>query len=239
MELSTTTEESSKRSSLYTVSQYRDRNKIIKSDIRNETFSIEVRVTTRRQGFMGGLSTSNQQYIGPVWNSCLDSNPYLVTSSRANLITIRRQIMPNTQKQTSEFAVPKFLLTNICSLAKTRNGVRAVVALETDLRKKDIDVCIVSETHLKTTTPNSTVDINNYSIYRRDRNWSGLDMRAKGGVAIYVRKNLDIVEVYRSSQYELTYLVVRLPSGHMLVVCGFYHPPQTNISSQRFNELSR
>ena len=86
-------------------------------------------------------------------------------------------------------------MTNICSLAKTRNGVRAVVALETDLRKKDIDVCIVSKTHLKTTIPNSTVDINNYSIYRRDRNWSGLDMRAKGGVAIYVRKNLDIVDV--------------------------------------------
>ena len=134
--------------------------------------------------------------------------------------------MPNTQKQTSEFAVPKFLLTNTCSLAKTRNGVRAVVALETDLRKKDIDVCTISETHLKTTIPNSTIDINNYSIYRRDRSWSGLDMRAKGGVAIYVRKNLDIVDVYRSSQYELTYLVVTLPSGHMLVVCGFYHPPR-------------
>ena len=134
--------------------------------------------------------------------------------------------MPNIRKQTSEFAVPKFLLTNICSLAKTKNRVRAVVALETDLRRKDIDVCIVSETHLKTNIPNRAVDIHNYDIYRRDRNWSGMDKRAKGGIAIYVRKNLDIVDVYRSSLYELIYLVVRLPSGHMLVVCGFYHPPR-------------
>ena len=191
---------------------------------------------------MGGISTANQQYIGPAWNSRLDSrincrdvlplsltyvtNPYPPSATRANLITIPRQIMPNIRKQTSEFVVPKFLLTNICSLAKTKNRVRAVVALETDLRRKDIDVCIVSETHLKTNIPNSAVDIHNYDIYRRDRNWSGMDKRAKGGIAIYVRKNLDIVDVYRSSLYELIYLVVRLPSGHMLVVCGFYHPPR-------------
>ena len=92
--------------------------------------------------------------------------------------------------------------------------------------RTDTDVCIVSETDLKTNIPNSAVDIHNYDIYRRDRNWSGMDKRAKGGIAIYVRKNLDIVDVYRSSLYELIYLVVRLPSGHMLVVCGFYHPPR-------------
>ena len=191
---------------------------------------------------MGGISTANQQYIGPAWNSSLDlrincrdvlplslpyaTNPYPPSTTRANLITIPRQIMPNIRKQTSEFAVPKFLLTNICRLAKTKNRVRAVVALETDLRRKDIDVCIVLETHLKANIPNSAVDIHNYDIYRRDRNWSGMDKRAKGGIAIYVRKNLDIVDVYRSSLYELIYLVVRLPSGHMLVVCGFYHPPR-------------
>ena len=160
---------------------------------------------------MGGISTVNQLYIGPVWNSSLDSriscrdvlplsltyatNPYSLSPTRANLIIIPGQIMPNIRKQTSEFAVPKFLLTNICSLAKTKKRVRAVVAVETDLRRKEIVVCIVSETHLKTNIPNSAVDIHNYNIYRRDRNWSGMDMRAKGGIAIYVRKNLDIVDV--------------------------------------------
>ena len=238
-----TTEEASKQSLLYTGLQYPDRNKFIQSNIRKETFSIKVRFTTRGHRFMGGISTANQQYIGPVWNSSLDlrinsrdvlplsltyvTNPYRPSTTRANLITIPRQIMPNICKQRSEFAVPKFLLTNICSLAKTKNCVRAVVALETDLRRKGIDVCIVSETHLKTNVPNSAVDIHNYDIYRRDRNWSGMDKMAKGGIGIYVRKNVDIVAIYnRSSLYELVYLVVRLPSGHMLVVCGFYRPPR-------------
>ena len=49
----------------------------------------------------------------------------------------------------SEFAVPKCMFINICSLAKTKNKVRAAVGLEADLRSKDIDVCVVSETHLK------------------------------------------------------------------------------------------
>ena len=45
-----------------------------------------------------------------------------------------------------EFAVPKFLFANICSLAKTKNQVRTPVALEADLKSQNIDICVVSET---------------------------------------------------------------------------------------------
>ena len=45
--------------------------------------------------------------------------------ARANLVPIARQLKPTTNKSSSEFAVPKFLFTNICSLAKTKNRVRA------------------------------------------------------------------------------------------------------------------
>ena len=38
----------------------------------------------------------------------------------------------------SEFAVPKFLFTNICSLAKTKNRVRAAVAMEADLNNRTL-----------------------------------------------------------------------------------------------------
>ena len=72
----------------------------------------------------------------------------------------------------SEFAVPKFLFTNICILAKTKNRVRAAVALEADVNNKDIDVCIVSETHLKPEMPDAIVNIPDYSIFRRDRYWT-------------------------------------------------------------------
>ena len=38
-------------------------------------------------------------------------------------------------------------------------AVRAAVALEADLNNKDIDVCIVSETHLKPEMPDAIVNI--------------------------------------------------------------------------------
>ncbi|PFX12018.1 hypothetical protein AWC38_SpisGene24089 [Stylophora pistillata] len=77
----------------------------------------------------------------------------------------------------SEFAVPKCMFINICSLSKAKNRVRAVVGLGADLRSKDIDACVVSETHLKPAQPDAIVNIENWSIFRRDRNWNGRDMR--------------------------------------------------------------
>ena len=145
--------------------------------------------------------------------------------ARANLVPIARQVEPTTNKSSSEFAVRKFLFTNICSLAKTKNRVRAAVALEADLNNKDIDICVVSETHLKPEMPDAIVNVPGYNIFRRDRDWSGLDSRCKGGIAIFARSNLDVIG-YRSELYELLCLTFKLPSGHLLLVCGVYHPPQ-------------
>ena len=120
-----------------------------------------------------------------------------------NLVPIPKRKQNPVLQTVSEFAVPKFLFTNICSLAKTKNRVRAAVALEADLNNKDIDVCIVSETHLKPEMPDAIVNIPGYCIFRRDRNWSGMDKRSKGGIAICARSNLNIIDVYRSKLYEL------------------------------------
>lgn len=79
----------------------------------------------------------------------------------------------------TKFAVPKSLFINICSLMKTKNRVRAVVALEADLNNHDIDLCVVTETHLQPEMPDAVVNIPTYTIFRRDRNWSGQDKRKK------------------------------------------------------------
>ena len=84
-----------------------------------------------------------------------------------NLIYIQPERQQPSSCSSDRFAVPKFLLTNICSLVKTKNRVRAVVALEADLNNNDIDACIVSETHLKPDIPDSMVNIPSYDIYRR------------------------------------------------------------------------
>ena len=73
--------------------------------------------------------------------------------------------------------------------------------------------------------PDAVMTIHNYSIFRRDRSWEGRDMRAKGGVAIYVRNNLKVFDIYRSSLYELIDVTLLLPTGNRMLIYGLYHPP--------------
>ena len=56
------------------------------------------------------------------------------------------------------------------------------MALEADLRSQDIDVCVVSETHLFAIMPDAVMNIPNYNVFRRDRGWADLDKREKRGV---------------------------------------------------------
>ena len=119
------------------------------------------------------------------------------------------------------------MFLNICSLTKTRNGIKANLALEADLFTNDIDICVVSKTHLKRIVPDSVVAISNYTIHRRDRNWFDNDKREKGGVAIYVRKNVKVKSVSRSELFESISLEIELPSGHHMLMCGIYHPPRS------------
>ena len=53
-------------------------------------------------------------------------------------------------------------------------------------------------------------------------------MRNKGGVAIYIRKTLTVLDVYRSTDYESYVICVTLllPTGNRFLVCGVYNPPK-------------
>ena len=75
------------------------------------------------------------------------------------------------------FAVPKRLFLNICSLLKIKNGVKTSLALERDLYAEDIDICVISESHLYYCIPDSMFWISNYTIHRRDRDCFGSDNR--------------------------------------------------------------
>ena len=53
-----------------------------------------------------------------------------------NLVSEPKQVLSreHTSASSGQLAVPKLLFTNICSLGQTKSRVRAVVALEADLR---------------------------------------------------------------------------------------------------------
>ncbi|CAB4011545.1 Hypothetical predicted protein [Paramuricea clavata] len=53
-------------------------------------------------------------------------------------------------------------------------------------------------------------------------------MRAKEGVAIYVWNNLKVIDIYRSSLYELFGVTLLLPTGNRMLMYGLYHPPKHN-----------
>ena len=107
------------------------------------------------------------------------------------------------------------------------------------MQNNDIDVCVVSETHLKPAQPDAVVNIADYAVFRRDRNWSGKDMRNKGGVAIYIRKTLTVLDVYRSTDYEVICVTLLLPTGHRFLVCGVCNPPKhSHNEGDLFNEPS-
>ena len=77
------------------------------------------------------------------------------------------------------FPVSKFFGLNICGLNKTKNRVCTSVALAVDLKTVDIDATIISESYLNGSIPDSSIGIEGYNVYRRDRNWAGNDKRKK------------------------------------------------------------
>ena len=107
--------------------------------------------------------------------------PKTIAKSRRspkNLIRINhvnQLLHASKSNNANTFAVPKFMFINICSLTKMKNRVRVIVALESDLIQNayDIDICVVTETHLRSDVPDRAVHIPNYTIFRRDRNWRG------------------------------------------------------------------
>ena len=100
------------------------------------------------------------------------------------------------------------------------------MALEIGLHMNDIDICVVSETHFKPDVPDAVIAMSNYALYRRDGNWCGRDMRKNRGIAIYIRNNINVIDVHRSAEFELIAITASLHKGKHMLICGVYHPPR-------------
>jgi len=95
------------------------------------------------------------------------------------------------------------------------------------LTNNDIDICGVVETWLKPNIPTESLDIDGYVLHRRDRS----DGRECGGVAAYVRNNLQCVrlndlETPLLETLWLLYRCNRMPRSVSHLLIGIiYHPP--------------
>jgi hypothetical protein len=105
--------------------------------------------------------------------------------------------------------------TNICSL---RNKVNEINNL---LKLYNIHILAISETHLYISFGDTSVEIQGYKIYRRDRNAYG------GGVAVYIQSHIPVMlrEALMSSVIEVLWLQVHLAHLKSLLLGCCYRPP--------------
>ena len=89
----------------------------------------------------------------PTVGSCNRWRPSRPERGQSVRIEIQRKKEPVLKTSHGGYAVPKCCFINVCSLMKTRNKIKANIAVEADLYAADIDICVVSETHLKRLYP--------------------------------------------------------------------------------------
>lgn len=104
---------------------------------------------------------------------------------------------------------------NICSL---RNKIPDIINM---LTSHNINILAISETHLDNTFDDATVEIQEYSIYRRDRDVYG------GGVAMYIQSHIPVKirEDLMSCDVEMLWLEVHLPHLKPMLMGCCYRPP--------------
>ncbi|CAL4156085.1 unnamed protein product, partial [Meganyctiphanes norvegica] len=108
--------------------------------------------------------------------------------------------------------IPSLLVCNPQSLTNCFDDFKKVI------NDKQPDIAVVSETWFSENKPASDYNIDGYKMYNDDR-----EIRRGGGVAVYVKGDLESVEAQVKAPEELECVWVEL--GDYVMVCGIYHPP--------------
>ena len=107
---------------------------------------------------------------------------------------------------------------NICSLYRCIDEVRSL------FEQSQYDVLSFSETMLDDSIPDACVNINDYSMIRKDRNRNG------GGIIVYVKKNIifKIREDLVNGDIEMLVLEIDRERQKPLLVCVWNRPPNSS-----------
>ena len=142
----------------------------------------------------------------------------------SNLINITYQNDEIERKDGSKPRItnpPNLYVLNAAALTKPH----ATEQLHAEMTSLNVDLGIISETHLKNKHKDATFDMNGYSLFRRDRHG-----RRAGGVAIYARQSFKPHEWQPSQRGDQKFelLWVHIPAEHSMecLVGALYHPPK-------------
>ena len=132
--------------------------------------------------------------------------------------------------------LPKMLLLNACSLKKINStNQKGCSLLAQDIANLNIDVCLVTESHLRPSIPNSYITIAGFNVTRRDRNLCNCRRsecsfpHKGGGVLIYSRSSYSCQLFDSADSCESLWVKLSPPnSDNQLFVNASYHPPNSN-----------
>lgn len=123
------------------------------------------------------------------------------------------------------YFVPTLSLANVMSLAPKIDEVRLF------LHQNSVDIFCITETWLKDLIDDSVINVENYTLVRKDR------IHAQhGGVALYIRDTINFSRL-REHEDSMNHIEVlwcklrphRLPRGFPCLIIGvLYHPPSSN-----------
>ena len=149
-----------------------------------------------------------------------------VTRNCNNLIRIQAltsQENENEAGTTEKYFVPSVLLSNTMSLTPKIDEVAFV------MKQNHCDIAAITETWLKETIPDVSVNIEGYQLLRRDRKH-----KEHGGVCLYVINHIQckILACPYNEDREVPWALLRpkrLPRGYSSIIVGvLYHPPDAN-----------
>ena len=101
------------------------------------------------------------------------------------------------------------------------NSVRNKFSFIAEIVKDNIDVLLISETKIDSSYPSEQFTIDNYIIFRTDRNCFG------GGLMFYLNENIPCIELsleQNDSNFEIIFLEITISNRKWLLV-SLYKPP--------------
>ena len=135
----------------------------------------------------------------------------------------------NTLSELNQIKGFKLLHMNVRSLSKKMDQLRIV------LHESNLDVIRFSETWLNKAVNSKSVALQNYILYRQDRDLNVVAKKRGGGLLTYIKKehaaDSEPLDDYNKSNgdIEAQWSIIYRPHCKNVVICNVYRPPTGNL----------
>ena len=135
----------------------------------------------------------------------------------------------NTIQDLSQLKGFKLLHLNVRSLPKKIDQIRIM------FHEMNLDVITFSETWLNDAVNSKTVALEDYILYRLDRDFRSVKKKRGGGLLTYIHKShaadCEPLDDYNKSNgdIEAQWSIIHRPHSKIVVVCNIYRPPSGDL----------